>query len=415
MRLKTIEFKNINQFKKIVIDIPEDINCIVVFGASQSGKTSLLKNIFYALSWFAARHKDMRTPGIPIQDIDMHQDSLVSAIHITVSYRPELEPISHEPQANASSPDHHCQFKLVKTRTSAQAVAIHRPDLAQLEQLVQRYHILNTQQAIQPPCIAYYPVERFVHDVALGSKTNGTQFSPLHNAYDLTPINFITFGKFFEWYKEAVERDNAHSAQLINDYFSQNEVFKSVQDLENAYLSLEHAYRLNAQHYSHTVNRVLQHVFPEFIGLEIQFNSTLQLVVHIKTNHDALDKKKTVNFMQLSQSVRTWIAIVGDITRRACMLNPHSAFPHEDLYGVVVIDEIDQQLDDSQRKTILPRLIKAFPNVQWIVSSLHDDVVDNIEQASVIKLVHETATVFNTSSLKQQLTDLYDYSNPKQQ
>ena len=71
----------------------------------------------------------------------------------------------------------------------------------------------------------------------------------------------------------------------------------------------------------------------------------------------------TFSFQQLSSSIRNWIALVGDVVRRLCLLNPHSLFPCQEGTGILLIDEIDHQLDQDMAAVILPRLHQAFPNL----------------------------------------------------
>lgn len=56
----------------------------------------------------------------------------------------------------------------------------------------------------------------------------------------------------------------------------------------------------------------------------------------------------------------------------------------EDLLGIVIIDEIDVHLHISLQKKVLPFLIKAFPRVQFIVSTHSPFVITSTNNDTVV-------------------------------
>ncbi|WP_225744456.1 AAA family ATPase [Marinilactibacillus sp. Marseille-P9653] len=54
----------------------------------------------------------------------------------------------------------------------------------------------------------------------------------------------------------------------------------------------------------------------------------------------------------------------------------------------VVIDEIENHLHPSMQREILPNLCKAFPNVQFIISTHSPEVVTSIEESYIYILSH---------------------------
>ncbi len=60
-------------------------------------------------------------------------------------------------------------------------------------------------------------------------------------------------------------------------------------------------------------------VLPELTDLYLQYQPRLQLMVDYED--------QTLPFQQLSNTTKTWIALVGDIARRLCLLNPLSLNP----------------------------------------------------------------------------------------
>ncbi|QKI90274.1 AAA family ATPase [Thiomicrorhabdus xiamenensis] len=74
------------------------------------------------------------------------------------------------------------------------------------------------------------------------------------------------------------------------------------------------------------------------------------------------------NLFQLStgevQLINLFLSIIRDYDLSEGELNSLS-----DIRGIVIVDEIDAHLHVSHQKEILPKLIKLFPNVQFIITS----------------------------------------------
>ena len=71
------------------------------------------------------------------------------------------------------------------------------------------------------PLIAYYPAERFINEINLLSKNNPAVMQTTA-AYELTAIPFTTFARFFEWFREVSDIENAQSAQLFQQILKEN-------------------------------------------------------------------------------------------------------------------------------------------------------------------------------------------------
>lgn len=86
-----------------------------------------------------------------------------------------------------------------------------------------------------------------------------------------------------------------------------------------------------------------------------------------------------------------------------------------DLPGIVLIDEIELHLHISWQKKVLPFLIKAFPNIQFIVATHSPFVVSSIESAVVYdlekKIQVENLSEYSYDCLVNSLFDTSMYSN----
>lgn len=86
---------------------------------------------------------------------------------------------------------------------------------------------------------------------------------------------------------------------------------------------------------------------------------------------------------QLSDGYRTMLALVMDLARRMAVANGHLYWQSEKnvlhSHGIVLIDEIELHLHPSWQQTILPTLMKIFPNLQFIVTTHSPQVLTSIE------------------------------------
>ncbi|MGR3072724.1 AAA family ATPase [Vibrio vulnificus] len=132
----------------------------------------------------------------------------------------------------------------------------------------------------------------------------------------------------------------------------------------------------------------------------------------------------------LSDGVRNMIGMVADIARRAIQLNPHEG-DHviREAHGIVLIDEVDMHLHPQWQRHILGGLQKAFPNIQFIVTThsplvisdiknVHVNLLDNPEKATQVPdlygqdansvLLEIMNTDIRNAEVNEQLGDLLD-------
>ena len=88
---------------------------------------------------------------------------------------------------------------------------------------------------------------------------------------------------------------------------------------------------------------------------------------------------------QISHGERLIIAMVADLIMRLSIAYPLMDDP---LYGIgiVLIDEIEQHLHPKWQRTIIPKLIETFPNIQFIVTTHSPQVLSNVPRENVFIL-----------------------------
>lgn len=93
------------------------------------------------------------------------------------------------------------------------------------------------------------------------------------------------------------------------------------------------------------------------------------------------DGGEVVAWDELSDGYHVYIALVADIARRAVMLNEMDGpDAPERVEGVVLIDELDLHLHPRWQRDALPGLRKAFPRLQFVVSTHSPQVLSSAEE-----------------------------------
>lgn len=90
---------------------------------------------------------------------------------------------------------------------------------------------------------------------------------------------------------------------------------------------------------------------------------------------------------QLSDGIRNMLALVGDIAYRCYKLNSHHGKNAALLTkGIVMIDEVDMHLHPEWQQTVLPDLQKAFPKIQFIVTTHSPQVLSSVDAKCIRRL-----------------------------
>ena len=370
----------------------------VILGDQSCGKTAILKNIYQSLTWFSARLKDARTSGVVMLDSDVMRDRMQSKIEVSVQFSPEIGKLS-ESSTSLEKDVSIASWHLYKTLNTS-GLGHSKIETHELEQLAHLYNRAIQQDPLQGlPLIAYYPTDRFVNEMNLISKNNPGVFLSFA-AYELAAIPYTTFSRFFEWFREVSDVENAQTAQLfqhiLGDYKKNRDAtFETTFNLTRSFFQNHSA--PNASCLS-ALKVALNKVLPDLTDLYLEYLPKLQLMVTYKG--------KTVPFTQLSNSIRNWIALVGDIVRRLCLLNPNSLFPCLEGEGILMIDNIEAQLDQESCQNILERLHQAFPQVQIIATGSNPELLEYADEYQYLKLEDKTIHEISLSEASSSFSDI---------
>jgi predicted ATP-binding protein involved in virulence len=92
---------------------------------------------------------------------------------------------------------------------------------------------------------------------------------------------------------------------------------------------------------------------------------------------------------QLSDGERNLMALIGDLIRRLAVTNPDLKNPLQG-EAVVMIDDIDLHFHPSWQRTVVPRLLETFPNVQFFLTTHSPQVLGEIREPESIVFLEDT-------------------------
>jgi predicted ATP-binding protein involved in virulence len=395
MKIETLELKNVGQFPSLKVDFaPQpDVssNVTILIGNNGAGKTSVLKSLATALSWFVARTRSDKGNGTPIPEDVIRNDAASASIRLMLK-------------------DGTAQFDWTLAKTRPGRKGEHASHLERANQLADKYRqALSTDESASIPLIAFYPVERVVLDVPLKTKAKRT-FSQL-DGYENSLQQGVDFERFFEWFRDREDWENevgrgkaleslasgdpAKFAELV-DFMENGEGridsleerdFKGLagllKEFSGTFQLLRQLQEDGRDPQLQVVRQAIEAFMPGFRNLRVQRKPRLHMLV---------DKQgEQLDILQLSQGEKSLMALVGDIARRLAMMNPGLKNPlHGD--GVVLIDEVDMHLHPQWARNIVERLRTTFPNCQFMLTTHSPLVISDCKDVLVYALDHGELT-----------------------
>lgn len=395
MKIDTLQLKHTLHFADLKLKF-NDQPITLIMGDQGTGKTTILKFTYQALTWFAARYKDLRAAGVVMLDQDIMLTRLQSKIDIRVQIPNDIGRLTESSEAQDQAPCY-CDWQLYKTLNS-HGIGSSKVETQHLDNVVELYQNAIKHDQLQGlPLIAYYPAERFVNEMNILSKNNPLIFQSAH-AYEISAIPFTTFSRFFEWLREVSDIENAQIAQLFQQLLCNPSLQKNK---EPDFLQhLLHAQKQMHSPHLDALKQALTTVIPALEDLFIQYQPKLQLMVRYQG--------KSMLYQQLSNSVKNWIALVGDIVRRLCLLNPNSLYPCLEGDGILLIDAIDHQLDQNTAQVILPRLHQAFPRLQIIATGNRSELLEHAAEYQCLKIENKQIFDMQLQPLQDKFDRIYE-------
>ncbi len=343
MRIKKLEMKNFRGFEELTVQLPDKGSAVFV-GVNGAGKSSVLeclKTLFDTLIW--DDNKFNYPIGFNPYDIKLGVKSTKNSIELDFENK-------------------------IYINTSELVVAeiggwkCNNDSWSELLKDLQKN--LKDKSDSNIPISLYYPTERVANlDPSLDIQDLNfeSQMDALFSAYG------HNFDVFFKW-------------------------FKNIEDLENEIrLDDNPNYR---DEKLEVVRKAITTFLPEFSSIRVRRRGITEFVA--KKNDEWL------SLGTLSHGERLILAMIGDIARRLSVANPSLENPLEG-EGIILIDEIELHLHPKWQRTIVPRLEKTFPNIQFILTTHSPQVLSSMKRDNVFilenfKLVQNTPHTFGKDS-----------------
>lgn len=315
LQINSISMRRFRRFRHLDIPFASRLNVFV--GINGAGKSTILDAVAKMLSWVVRRLTSPQATGagenISESDIQNMADS--SSMEMAA-----------EMDGGA------LKWMLAKTRSGG------KPDGAKSDLRSLTDHVKAIRQAGLPaslPVLAVYTVNRAVLDVPLRIRIHH-KFDTLAT-YDNAFSGTANFRTFFEWFREREDLENE----------------RKIDALEHGHAAGPEESELSA------VKQALTAFLPEFRGWRVR-RSPLRLEVRKGT--------EVLDIRQLSDGEKSLMAMIGDLARRMALANPGRTDALAGS-GVVLIDEVELHLHPAWQRTVLPCLLKTFPNVQFLVTT----------------------------------------------
>jgi len=365
VKLIRLELENYRCFPSLTLELDTQLTLLVA--RNGQGKTSLLDAIKVAL-WPYVRGFDL---GSTTNDI--------TGIHPEDVFLRPLKAHQMEPSLPArlcaQATLHGKNWEWTRRRESIRKGTQTRGDDAanKLEAAAQalEVQIFNRAVSDQPPfdlpVLAYYGTGRLWSQKKLTAafeKAENAEFSRTYAYRDcLDPAS--SYKHFAKWYTRIFRSyrdeqirniERGHLSIDVKDEFAHPVL--AVQNAVNAVLATQTGWR-NLAYSSEFSDLVLEHPI-----------------------HGVL------KVSQLSDGICNIVALAADIAYRCIKLNPHLGItaPRQ-CTGLVLIDEVDMHLHPAWQQTVIPDLLDAFPNIQFIVTTHSPQVITSV-QAKCIRVLH---------------------------
>jgi predicted ATP-binding protein involved in virulence len=376
MKLKNVQITNFRCFESLSLDLDSQLTVLVA--KNGQGKSSLLDAIRIGL-WPFVRSFDLaRNPSneignnISIDDIRLlkkHNGEMVRELpcRITLQGNFDLDLIENKDGRKLWTWSRYRDSEAKSSKTKENAASVLITFLANAVQ----NQVRNIESPdFDLPIIGYYGTGRLWNQKKLvkEKKPNADFYMSLFAYRDCldSSSSYKYFEDWFIW---------------IFECYWEEQIKRAERSLSPEMGSLW-------KNVIWIVQQAINEVLPEEMGwsdLEYSVSNEKSLVL----NHP----NGKLKVKQLSDGIRNTLGMVGDIAYRCIKLNWH--YLHSSLEtdsviniaketsGVVMIDEIELHLHPEWQQTVLSNLCKAFPKIQFIVTTHSPQVLSTIHRKSI--------------------------------
>ena len=462
MKVKRLQLQNYGRFEDLTIDFAptaeKTSNVTVIVGNNGAGKSQILQALATSLSWFVNELLD--SSGEPTtrtkEDNEFlkfpHEGEYITQSRIMNSKKDAVLGLKF-----VDMNDEVKGLNISATKKSILNAASYGVDKNDFISLVKQYaKLFKNNKDISLPLLANYKVDR---NVAVNDMHSSASFMQNQLAAYKDFLNTgSNYDDFFQWFRDNEDIEN----EITNDKITKSE---KVDELLQFQIRLHELFEEKVKIediISHFKNEDRLALLRKLASIEIEINKEKQLYNNLSIRNIFLKDRaaniklpllysvrnvieyftdfknprirrqgtptmivekdgEELDVNQLSQGEKSLLALVGDIARRLALLNPSLDNPLEG-EGVVMIDEVDLHLHPKWQHDLIDKLVKTFPNVQFIltthsphvISDRNDILLYSLEDGELIEMPNVYGEDVNTVLTKIFDVDIRDSKVEKQ-
>ena len=357
MYVSKIRMKNFRCYTDFTMHFNPGVTVIVA--ENGKGKTAILDGLAITMAPYLAAFPGIKTRNFQPNDVRMVVDTAESRNELQIQRMKYLLPVTLEMEVKADDGKSYSwkrELKTVKGRTSSSVSA----------RLVSEYGKKVAEALNQPddhqlllPVIGYYGTSRMWNDSSLLKRKKVDLARSSGYVECLEPSG--SYNTFAQWFRYASESALEYDRIIVEKNL----------EAKNPYREILKA-----------INKAIITCIRSMGWTDLKYSFAAQnlLICH--------PEKGELPLEAMSDGARSVISMAADIAYRMARLNPDLG---EDVTlntpGIVLIDEVDMHLHPSWQQTVVNDLIKAFPKVQFIVTTHSPQVLTSVP-AECIRILH---------------------------
>jgi len=223
------------------------------------------------------------------------------------------------------------------------------------------------------PLVSYYGTGRLWAQKRTSVPKKKSETSRLSAYMDCLDA-FSSYKAFTSWY----------------EYICKSELEMKIEAFEKASINLPHnEFEKIRKSLQEAVNQVIQ---TNSGWHDIVYRQKAKAIIMNHSEHGEL------SVTQLSDGIRSMIGLVADIAYRTIKLNPHLPNAPKQTSGIILVDEIDMHLHPKWQQTVLTDMMKAFPLMQFIVTTHSPQVLTTVKKEQIRILDDNKVTTPSSAS-----------------
>lgn len=360
MRIEKLRLKNFRCFEELELNFDKKLTVLVA--ENGQGKSTLLDAVRVSLwpyvSAFDAVSGNMSNSGIEIDDVRLSRTSsnnmeyqLPARIETTLSHG--VQSIHSARQRDKTSKSSKTTVKEAKS-LSEWGVNLQK----KLRMTSDKDSEIDHDRAVSLPIVAYYSTGRLWKQRYLTlKKQSDSDFFSRTAAYVGCLDSGSDYKYFAEWFFYLYASDFEQKTKQL-----EKSGFESLIDHRFIYSDLMDA-----------IKRPVDKILSPLGWKNISYSPSQKTLIVDHLHYGALKVD------QLSDGLKSMIAMTADIAYRCARLNPDygkDAALKTD--GLVMIDEVDMHLHPRWQQLVLSQLQEAFPKVQFIVTTHSPQVLTTV-------------------------------------